>query len=159
MEFLFLIIGILLGTVIAYLYFELKFKGKEKNVQTDYENTLNAEKERRYKAEAKIEVLSKTDLSSNEQMKNSVEAIAAKAFKGNNELFISMAKQVLEKYLVKAGSDIKQNRDNLSGIIEPLKQSLDKHENLVKYLQNQNNQTFGSLKTYLTELASQQQNL
>ncbi len=148
MEFIFLIIGAMVGAFAGYFF-----------SQRSFSSLLNAEKELRFKAEAKCEAMQNSASENDKNLTNSIQTLAAKALQSNNEMFISMAKQVLEKYLVKAGSDLQNNRENLAGIVEPLRHSLDKHELLVKTLSEQNSQTFGSMKTYLTQLAEQQHNL
>lgn len=159
MEFLFLIAGLITGAIAMYFYAVWKQSSENEILRNKYIQQADTDKELRIKAEARLEAMQNNRSDDSKNLLNTVEAMAAKALKSNNEMFISMAKQVLEKYLVKAGSDLKNNRENLAGIIDPLKSSLNKHEQLIKALKTESNQTFGSMKTYLTALASQQQQL
>ncbi len=165
-ELFIFILGTGIGVMFTYILVSKKEQEKHKEENTkaeqellaekerrkETEQELLAEKERRMKAEAEIKAFLSKNSSQDTAIKNMMEAVAAKAMQTNSETFLKMAKQVMGNYIGAAGNTIKENKHNLSAVIEPLRQKLDKQEALVRELENHNNRTFGSLKNYLEQL-------
>lgn len=152
MEILYLIIGIIIGLIIG------RFVGiqKSKTEVDEISQNLNIEKENRIRAEAEVKSIKSSYNEAQNQLKNTFEALAAKAMQNNNESFLHLAKQTLEKYVNQADGNFKTQKESVNSLIKPLKESLDKHEVLVKHLQSESNKTFGSMRTYLEELSKNQ---
>lgn len=152
MEILYLIIGIIIGLIIG------RFVGiqKSKTEVDEISQNLNIEKENRIRAEAEVKSIKSSYNEAQNQLKNTFEALAAKAMQNNNESFLHLAKQTLEKYVNQADGNFKTQKESVNSLIKPLKESLDKHEELVKHLQSESNKTFGSMRTYLEELSKNQ---
>jgi len=155
MQILFLIIGIVLGLVIGWFW----NSSKNKDVINENNEKLNQEKELRIIAEVELRNLKRNYEDTDSQLKNTFEALAAKAIKNNNENFIQLAKQTLEQYINKADAGFKNQKDSVDLMLKPLKESLDKHEALVKNLHTESDKTFGSIKQYLDEMSKNQQSL
>jgi DNA recombination protein RmuC len=155
MEIVFLIIGIIIGAIIG------RFLGILKNKENIDEITqnLNIEKENRIRAEAELKSIKSSYLEAQNQLKSTFEALAAKAMQNNNESFILLAKQTLEKYVNQAEGSFKAQKESVNMLLKPLKESLDKHEELVKNMQSESNKTFGSMRNYLEELGKNQNSL
>ena len=137
MNILFLLIGLLSGLIISWLYSNHKFN----KAKLQLDKNILAEKELRIKAEANIESLTKVYNNAQENLKNSFDKIVNDAVNNNNENFLLLANQSMEKYFT------------------PLKEKLDKHENLVKNIQSDSDKTFGSLRNYIEELNKSQDRL
>jgi len=152
MEILYLIIGIIIGLIIG------RFIGiqKSKTEVDEIAQNLSVEKENRIRAEAEVKSIKSSYNEAQSQLKNTFEALAAKAMQNNNESFLHLAKQTLEKYVNQADGNFKTQKESVNSLIKPLKESLDKHEELVKHLQSESNKTFGSMRQYLEELSKNQ---
>lgn len=154
-EILFLLIGLLIGAIIIWI----KKDKKIVEIQESLSEKLDKEKEIRIKTEADLKALQSTQKNALENMQDSFTSLASKAMQHNNDSFIKLANQVMQKYLVETKSNVDKNKESLNNLINPLKDSLKNHENLVKNLQENNSKTYGSLKNHLEELAKQQKNL
>ncbi len=159
MEILFLIIGIIIGAIVAWLLankqLSIDFDAKKQKLFKQFD----IEKERRINAEAQLNALQQQDVNGGNRIKDTIEAAAVKALGSNSKAFMNLAQQTMEKYMLKASSDLNHNKETIAQMLDPLKEKLDKHEALVKELENHSSKTFGSLKTYLVELGKSQQRL
>ena len=155
MEILFLIIGILVGGILSWFWSNNKFKETNKKILQE----LSKEKELRIKAEVNLESLKEVYNKAQENLKNSFNNIASEAIKNNNESFLFLANQTMEKYINKAENNFEKQNIAFSSLLKPLKEKIDKHEDLVKNIQTNSSETFGSIKNYIEELNKNQNNL
>ena len=159
MNILFLIIGIVIGAVVAWLAASLKIKSYYENSIKTLSEEISIEKGKYIKAEAKF-MAHKTQFESLEkQFKDSFSNMAAKAVQENNKSFLNLAEKTLEKYTVQASNEMENGSQRIQNILKPLNSSLEKHEKLIHQLETHNNQTYGSLKNHIEELIKKQNSL
>ncbi len=158
-QFIFLLIGIILGLLIGKFWIESKLKNTYANNTMKLEHQLYEEKIKTVQLQGKLETESEVNKSINEHMKNTFESLSAKAMQSNNQVFIQLAGETLKSVLSKAESDYKQGTEAIHHIVKPLKESIERHEKLVSEFQQGNNNAMGSLKTYLEELGKSQKSL
>ena len=63
---------------------------------------------------------------SREELKNSFEALAASALKGNSEQFFQLAENQLDSVRKSANRDLEERQKNIEVVLKPLKEALDK---------------------------------
>ncbi len=150
----------LLSGIIAGLFFMYVKNNKSVSVVTDeYRTALEAERERRIKAESELKAFIIAQENNKSYLQNTVQSFASQALSVNNDNFIKMASQTMEKYFQKANTDMDKNTERLNHLINPLKESITKHELLVKDLQLSNSNIFGNIQNYIQELGKQQKML
>lgn len=158
-QFIFLVIGILLGVLIGKLWIEAKLKNNFSNSLKNFEQQLQEEKIKTVQLQGKLNTEAELNRKLNEQMKATFESLSVKVMHSNNQAFIQLATETLKGLLSKAESDYKQGSETIHHIIKPLKESIERHEKLVSQFQEGNNKAMGSLKTYLEELGKSQKSL
>jgi DNA recombination protein RmuC len=154
-EFLFLCIGFALGAFLAW-YFSDKKNRIQYLAETERKSAeLRTETERRIKAETENTMLK----SGNSALRETFESLAGNVFQKNSEQFLRLAGESFTKYAGEARKDFNFGKEAVHDMLIPLKESLDKHENLVKSIAETSNTTFGSLKNYLEELEKSHKSL
>jgi DNA recombination protein RmuC len=154
-EFLIFAAGLSIGFLIAWIFSDKKNREQNRAQIQQLESELKRESGERIKAESELSALKKSD----EMQRKSFESIAGNVLQKNSELFLQIAGESLNKYTSDARKDFNYNKEAVGEMLKPLKESLDKHEELVKNLNENSNKTFGSLRTYLEELNKSQQSL
>ncbi len=155
MEIIFLIIGIIIGAILCYLWQQTRFKSLMINNLTE----MNLETEKRIIAETELRKLIENQDEMEKRIKSSIEAVSTNAIKNNNDIFLQLAKQTLEHYASRSETGMKNQSDHLELILKPVKETIEKQEDLIKNLNNQSFQTFGSIISYIEMLNKNQQTL
>jgi DNA recombination protein RmuC len=158
-QFIFLIIGIILGLLIGKFWTESKLKNAFSNNSKKLEYQLQEEKIKVVQLQGKLDTEAELNRTINENMKSTFESLSAKVMQSNNQAFIQLANETLKGILTKAESDYKQGSEAIHHIVKPLKESIERHEKLVSEFQEGNSKAMGSLKTYLEELGKSQKSL
>ncbi len=154
-EFIFLITGIIIGGFAAWYTATTRTENKFQQKIKEYEKHLREETEKRIRYETELSILKNTQNHSSDNF----EAIAAKALQNSSEMFLKLANETMQKFSGKAESNFHGTKNAIEGIIKPLQTSLVKHEQLISEMRVGNSQTFGSIKSYLQELAKSQKSL
>ncbi len=155
MEILFLIIGLLIGAIVSW-YFLSK---KHNELQSDLEERLSFEKEQRVKTQSELQSLKNVHDEVYKNMKNNLDLLAAKSMQENNKNFMQLAQVTMDKYFEKADNKTSKKENELINVLKPIKEKLDRQENLVKSFQSNSDKTFGSIKNYIEELNKSQNTL
>jgi len=151
MEILFFLIGLLFGVLISGAFFVRKIELlKEKFAKIKEENV-------KYKTELES-IIKNQDLLDN-YMKESIESNVLNAMKLNNENFVSLAQQTVEKYFVEADKDMKNRTLEIEKIIDPLKKKIEIYDKKIVDFQTYTSNSLGGVKTFLSELTQMQQQL
>lgn len=159
MEILFLIIGIAVGFVIGYFYRQLKAQNDNEQKLIDLQQEISSEKEMRLTAEAELKALKSTQTKNEDYLKENFINLAGEALKSNNESFVQLARQTLEKYVSQANVSMTDRQNAIEQLLKPIKERLDKHEEIAKNLEINNSKIFGNLQNYLDILSKNQQQL
>ncbi len=159
LEFLFFILGLTIGATFFWWLANQKLRSKYEGKTENLQNRLMQEKQQTIQAKAELEAHKNQSAENEKYLKESFENIASRTMKNNNETFIQLARETMEKYLIKANDDNENKERAIEQLIKPLKESLNKHEQMVKQMESNSNRTFGSLKTYLEELTKSQKSL
>lgn len=151
MEVLFFVIGFLIGGIIIWYLFNKKTERINKE--------LISEREDKIKLQVENNNFIKNQEIIDEQISHSIESNVLRAMQLNNENFINLARQTLEKYFVQADKGLENKTLEIEKIIEPLQKSLEKYDKKINDFQTDTSQNIGNIKTYLSELAKMQNEL
>ncbi len=151
MEVLFFFLGLLIGGIIV-LFFQ------NKRIETIREK-LDSEKNEKIKLETELKGLLKNQELMDSHIKESIESYVLKAMQLNNENFINLARQTLEKYFVQADKGLENKTLEIEKIIAPLKKSLDVYDKKITDFQKDTSENLGGLRSYLAQLTTMQQDL
>lgn len=152
MDIIFLFIGLFIGAFVSYYVAQNKFKLehikdieglKIKNVELEIKHSSYKENVDKMLVE----------------MKNQFAFSAADALSKNNDVFIGLAKEVMEKYLNQATNDFKSSEKEMSNIISPLNKSLDKNREMIVNFEKNSSSIISNLKTHLESLTVSQRSL
>ena len=143
-----LFIGLLLGLLIRSL-----FAAK----------SLNAEKEKRIIAEAKLKNQDDLDEErdnalelAREQLENAFHELADQSLAKNNNQFLQLATQKLDNQQQQASSDLEKRQLSIQNLLSPIAEALKKTETQIGSIEKNRNQSFGELKQELLELRGTQ---
>ncbi|MCX6841555.1 MAG: DNA recombination protein RmuC [candidate division WOR-3 bacterium] len=93
------------------------------------------------------------------RMKESFDALAASALKSNNQAFIELAHASLEGVLMEAKGDLGTRQEAISGLVRPLKESLDKFDSRIQDLERVRQEAYGGITQQLDSLRLAHQGL
>jgi len=145
MEFLFLIIGVIIGAIVVWFIAQQKISEK---YRAQIEEARLKANEWQTKYESYVQ--------HSEEMNNKIQALfsqtANNALEKNNQHFMTLANEVLDKYMVKADSSFKKTETEVSNLVKPLSDSL-------KNFEKQNSELFVSMKSHIQNLQQSQKSL
>src|SRR3972149_4540240 len=178
-EWTLLLIGLGLGGAAAWLWAQGKIKGAESTVQelraqiTSLQETL-ADKDRdiaslqqqvRTEGEQKIKAqteLTQAQVSLQEQrklldaaeqkLKDTFKALADGFLKSNNQAFIDLARTTFDVIQTQAKGDLEARQQAIDGLVQPLKQSLERDEKQVQERERPRQSAYGGLVEQLRTL-------
>ncbi len=93
------------------------------------------------------------------QLSESFKLLSSEALRANNQTFLELAKTSLEKHQQKAEGEIEARNKNLTQIILPLKESLEKVDEKINALEKTRVGAYASLTDHLKTLAETQNQL
>lgn len=137
------------------------------------EKSLRAESERRATVEAQHAALNATLVAEREDteqklklleearqsLSNAFQALAAQALQNNNQQFLALAKQSLEKHQADARSDLEKRQQAISELVAPVKSSLEKFEAKVGELEKVREGAYAGLSEQVRGLLAAQTQL
>ena len=178
-EWTLLLIGLALGGAAAWLWAQGKIKGAESTVQelraqiTSLQETL-ADKDRdigslqqQVRAEGEQKVKAQTELTqaqvsleqqrelleaAEHQLQDTFKALADDALKSNNQAFIELARTTFDVIQTQAKGDLKARQQAIDGLVQPLKQSLERYEQQVREMEGARRSAYGGLVEQLRTL-------
>ncbi len=148
MNFLFFVLGFLLGAI--FVWFLVSKKVEKMNA-----NTLKI-KEEKIRCEAEFENLLKQQKNMEKFVSEHIEAYVLNAMKSNNDNFIVLAKQNLEKYFASVDKSFENTTLKLEKIINPLSEKVDNYDKKIVDFQSEAAKNLSNVKVYLQELAKMQ---
>ncbi len=158
-ELFFYIFGVLTGGVIGWLLATLQQKKLMTEKEITARSELNKEKELRLISEAELKAVRAIFAEEEMFFQNNFSRQASEALQKNNESFLQLANQLIEKHINKIGNEQLQNSSTLKSYIEPLKENIAQQELLIKEFNEKNNKTIGGLQNYIELLAQSQAQL
>ncbi len=89
-----------------------------------------------------------------EQLRSTFADLAGQALRSNNETFLNLAKQNLEKFQQQAKGDLELKEKSVEALVKPIRESLDQVNKHVQELEKVRAQAYGSLTEQLKSLQS-----
>lgn len=127
---------------------------------------LDREREARVAAETRLEEArsaleaEKALLSEAKQkLADTFNALSVEALKNNNRLFLDLARETLESQLATARGDLGQRQEAIAGLVQPIKEALERYEAGIRSLEQVRQEAYGGLKRHLEELTTTHQQL
>jgi DNA recombination protein RmuC len=132
----------------------------------DLRRQLADERESRVAAETRMaETVQKLDeqrrllAEAETKLKESFEALSAKALQANAEQFLANARKTLEVILAEAKGDLGKRQEAITGLVQPIAESLKKYEEHIQAIEQSRQKAYGSLEEQVKMLTSTSQQL
>jgi DNA recombination protein RmuC len=145
-------------------YEELRLKAAEDFQQL--RAALSVESEAKVKAETeKKEVFQRLEdekrllAEAKERLTDTFKALASTTLDTSNKAFLSLAKETFEKLLAEAKGDLGRRQEAITGLVNPLSESLRKFDEQVRSLEKTRQQAYTSLEVHLKGLTQTHEKL
>ncbi len=100
----------------------------------------------------KVEVLQRAE----EKLKESFEALSAKALRSNNESFLTLAKESLQRFQQGAAEDLEKRQKAVDEMVKPIGEALKKVDQKIDEVEKNRREAYGGLTQHLRGLADSQ---
>ena len=94
-----------------------------------------------------------------EKLRESFQALSAEALKSNNQAFLDLANETLEKYQSEAKGDLEQRKQAVENMVAPIGESLRKVDEQIREMENVRNRAYGDLTAQVRSLINTQEKL
>jgi DNA recombination protein RmuC len=109
---------------------------------TELETTLNLE---RMQASERLAEMEKT-----------FAVLSAQALQTNNQAFLQLAQETLQRFQVQAKGDLEQKEKAVEDLVKPVREALERAEQQIRLMENERRQAYGALHKHLETLAETQ---
>ena len=118
------------------------------------ELTTTLELERRAHEE-KIRTLKQAQ----DDLSRTFEALSARALAHNNQEFLRLARENLEKLQQQAGAELEKKEKAIEHLVQPIRTALEKTEQQIRNIEKERKEAYGALTQHLQTMAQTQANL
>ncbi|MGC2697369.1 MAG: DNA recombination protein RmuC [Candidatus Angelobacter sp.] len=94
-----------------------------------------------------------------EELRHSFQALSAEALKSNNQAFLQLANETLEKFQSEAKGDLELRQQAVENLVAPIGESLKKVDAQIQQIENTRNQAYGDLTAQVRSLITTQEKL
>lgn len=125
------------------------------------ENTglaIKLEMERQAHTE-KLETLKQAGEQQREQLKESFSHLSGQALKHNNETFLKLAEENLQRFQTQAKGDLSQREQAIETLVKPIRKALEKTGKQIREMEQERKQAYGALTQHLESMTQTQQAL
>jgi DNA recombination protein RmuC len=144
----FLILGALLGAVVAWAFLRGRFAAQVVKLEADLAHE-------RASGEEKVALL----VRAREELSTQLRAMCAEALQGNNEQFMQLAKSQFAQLQLEAKHDLDSRQKAVENLVTPIKESLERVGTEVKTLEHARRQDVGRLSEQLRSVAETNERL
>ena len=179
MQILWLLIGLLIGSVAVWLVYrsrqahsatavvalEQRLESSESERRTLADRLATSQQElarvstslehERRNLEEKIAVLEHA----RKELTTSFKALSSDALAHNNERFLELARSTLERYQTQAKDDLKGRTQAVEQLVKPIRESLEKVDGQMRQVEHGRRQAYGALNEQVRLLAESQERL
>jgi DNA recombination protein RmuC len=178
-EFLFLVAGVVLGAVVAWLALRARSASREARLslldvdltearaQLAAQQTTKADLLARaagleatlaHERQASREKLAILDQATG-QLREAFDSLAAKALQSNNQAFLELARTSLEKFQNGAKSDLEARQKAVETLVTPIEKSLTNFDHKIQQIEKDRIDAYGELRGQVQSLISSQKDL
>ena len=93
---------------------------------------------------------------SRQELERTVESLARKALEQNNESFLRLAQENLQKFQVQAKADLGEREKAVEALVKPINEALKKTEQQIQEIERDRNRAFGSIGEQLKLMSETQ---
>jgi DNA recombination protein RmuC len=136
-EFIYIVIGLVAGFGLGYL-FAYRYKAA-----LNTEKLLHAEK---------IKAVEQAT----QQMGDNFAALSSRALRENNEIFLKLAEQNLQKHQQIAKSELEKKEKSIETLLKPIQDTLSKTEKQLHEIEKERKEAYGSLTQHLHQMTETQ---
>ena len=132
------------------------------NLQSNLTKAEKGKSSAEMKAEEKVRQMADKERLLKEaeiRLADAFKALAADALKSNNQAFLDLAKQALERELTEARGDLTLRQQAIEALLKPMKDALTKYEVQVQEIEKTRVDTYSALKEKLEGLSKAQSEL
>jgi DNA recombination protein RmuC len=94
-----------------------------------------------------------------EELSDLFKVHASEALKGNNEAFLSLAREHLGKVIAETKGSLGEHKQAIDGAIRPLQDMLKRYEEQLQKIENERSERFGALSQHIRALSTMQEQL
>lgn len=90
------------------------------------------------------------------KMADSFAALSSRALKENNEIFLKLAEENLQKHQLTARNELEKKEKSIETLLKPIRETLEKTEKQMHEIEKERKQAYGSLQQHLHQMADGQ---
>ncbi len=109
--------------------------------------------------EDKLETLKQATEQQREQLKESFSHLSSQALKHNNEEFLKLAQENLQRFQSQAKGELSQREQAIETLVKPIREALEKTEKQIREMEQERKQAYGALTQHLETMTQTQQAL
>ncbi len=145
------VVAFLIGGLLAALWLGRRLSDlRARNAEL----TTTLELERRAHEE-KIQTLKQAQA----DLSQTFEALSARALAQNNQEFLRLARENLEKLQQQAGAELEKKEKAIEHLVQPIRTALEKTEQQIRNIEKERKEAYGALTQHLQTMAQTQANL
>ena len=179
MDIIFLLLGLVIGGVLAWLFLASKAKGTEavnnelrQQIQQRDSEINQIRGELASEIQSKVEALTRLEASQKNlaeqkslletmksEMTDTFNALSSAALKSSSEDFLRLASEHLGKIVADTKGKLGEHQTAIDGLIKPLHEALKKYEEQINAIEAKRRQDYGGIEEQIKMLASTHQQL
>lgn len=126
----------------------LQLRERSAQLESDLKHT-------RENAEEKLRLLGQAK----DELSNAFKALSAEALKSNNESFLQLARESLQKFQTGAQGDLAKREQAVSELVSPIRESLEKFDAHIRQVEKERSTAYGQLSEQVRSLRETQESL
>jgi DNA recombination protein RmuC len=91
-----------------------------------------------------------------QKMADSFTALSTRALKENNEIFLKLAEENLQKHQQSARNELEKKEKSIESLLKPIRETLEKTEKQMHEIEKERKQAYGSLQQHLQQMTETQ---
>jgi DNA recombination protein RmuC len=91
-----------------------------------------------------------------QKMADSFAALSSRALRENNEIFIKLAEENLQKHQQAARNELEKKEKSIENLLKPIRETLEKSEKQMHEIEKERKQAYGSLQQHLHQMTETQ---
>ncbi len=107
----------------------------------------------------KLQTLKQASEEQREQLKESFSHLSSQALKNNNEEFLKLAQENLQRFQTQAKGELGQREQAIETLVKPIREALEKTEKQIREMEQERKQAYGALTQHLETMTQTQQAL
>ena len=132
--------------------FAIKLQGENTELKTKLSESETKLYEERKTAEEKLGLLNEAQ----QKLTDAFKALSSDALKSNNQSFLELAKETLEKFQEGAKGDLQMRQKAIDELVKPLKESLEKVDGKIHEIEKARTSAYSTLTEQVRSLATTQ---